>query len=209
MKIFRTTFWGAALLLTLVVLLVQCGRQSTDSSGNESDDEVTPDDDAAVDDDSSDDDSSDDDHADDDMADDDVVDSPPIITDEHFDPPYTELVKVDWSDELQYASVLYWQVCDTGNNLLPDGQFVYAPFCNGQMFDPILLSQLQQYADGDLSDAGDCNHPVTIGMLVVFGPESDPYIGRPPGEVCMTFWASDDADNVSDWHTACVMHDPT
>jgi hypothetical protein len=213
----KAVLFGVLLLLALSAVATQCGGDNagSDSSKNDTDNDGA-DDDSEKDDDSGDDDQLDDDIFDDDTADDDNSDDdttgphPPILTDVHFDPPYAELVYISLDDEYWYVSTIYLDVCDLGNDLLPEGSLLYYGPCEIGFGPPppLYFSYLEQYADGDLSQAGDCAKPITIGLQYGFGPEIDPYGGCPEGELCFDFYGRDTAGYVSGQTEACIMYDP-
>ncbi len=212
----KAVLFGVLLLLTLSAVATQCGHNDTNSNNSHKNtDDDAADDDSVIDDDSGDDDQLDDDMLDDDTADDDNSDDdsigphPPILTDLHYDPPYAELVLVP-EEGYWWASTLYINVCDLGNDLLPDGWLASMSPC-GPGMEPAQVGfvDLEPDADGDLSQAGDCANPITIGLLVAFGPESDPYgAGCSEGELCAPFWAGDTAGYVSGQTEVCIMYNP-
>jgi len=197
--------WVFVLFCLLAGFIVSgCDANDDDDSGGSL---------AAIDDDGQDNDSmSDDDAVDDDTTtdddsapDDDTADSPPILTNVHFDPDHTVLMQIEGVPELWYGSYMFMDVCDLGNNLLGGELNILNPYSSTLPMDTYWSDLSENF---DLSNVGDCDNPVTIWILGTFGPESDPYLDYPEGELCFGVRTSDSADNWTAVDNICVMHDP-
>lgn len=140
--------------------------------------------------------------------DDTLIDDYPALSDGRWDPPTTELMEISGYNELWWASALVWAVCDEGNNLLPNGEIFFwaagtsTPFLAVDIY----WADLHNPPDIDLSDVDNCDYPVEVGIIILFGPEYDP---PPPGMYCCDIEATDTQGNFSNLLTnLCVTHDP-
>jgi len=144
---------------------------------------------------------------DDDDDDDTFIDDDPVLSDGTWDPSTTELMEVSGYPDLMWVSALLWSVCDESNDLLPDGMvYVYiAGTTQPLLASDIMWSDLHDPPDTDLSDVDDCDNPVQVGILVLFGSQYAPPL---PGTYCCDIEATDTAGNWSNKLTElCVTHE--
>ncbi len=172
-----------------------CNEADDDDDDNDNDnaddDDTEGDDDTSVDDDTSDDDTGDDDSIDDDTD----IDHAPVITESYWEPDPPEYGEVESFGLVWYTYMVFF-VCDEDNDLLPDGNLVWVL---GEPFEPEYhpLTDFQDPPETDLSNAGDCLHPVELSIIYTMLEEP------PSGEHCADFYVEDSAGNQSDVFSPC------
>ena len=130
----------------------------------------------------------DDSWADDDTPyDDDAVDDPhpPVLSNGLWYPKTVRLSEVAGQTGLWWNSILAWSVCDTGNDLLPEGElYFYQSGTHSWFFsgdNPMPWTDFNDPPEIDLSNVANCEAPVRTGIPVLFGEEGSP---PPAGDYC-------------------------